>query len=181
MVQVFTDLMSGDEMLSDAFPAVPVVDEEGNEVPGVFMVATKMIPFDDSVDVGCGNAFGGEEEAPPADIEMVNNLVKAFELQETGFGGVGEFKTWLKEFAGAVLEKLKEQKEAGKIDQDVIKEWRTVEAPAIAKFLLKRYNDLQFYNGPSFVSDNLTFAYYPDGAVTPNFIYVKKAFSVMKF
>jgi len=181
MVQVFTDLMSGDEMLSDAFPAAPVVDEEGNEVPGCFMVATKMIPFDDSVDIGCGNAFGGEEEAPPADVEMVNNLVKAFELQETGFGAVSEFKAWLKEFAGAVLEKLKEQKEAGKIDQEVIKEWRTVEAPAICKFLLKRFSDLQFYNGPSFVSDNLAFAYYPDGAITPNFIYVKKAFNVMKF
>merc|ERR1712232_1286323 len=103
------------------------------------------------------------------------------ELQETGFGSASEFKTWLKEFAGAVLEKLKEQKEAGKIEQDVIKEWRTVEAPAIAKFLLKRYNDIQFYNGPSFVSDNLAFAYYPDGAVTPNFIYVKKAFKIDKF
>jgi len=169
-------------MLSDAFPQKEVVDADGETVPGVFQVETKMVAVSDDVDIGCGNAFGGEEEeAAPSDVEMVNNLVKAFELQETGFGSASEFKTWLKEFAGAVLEKLKEQKEAGKIEQDVIKEWRTVEAPAIAKFLLKRYNDIQFYNGPSFVSDNLAFAYYPDGAVTPNFIYVKKAFKIDKF
>lgn len=141
-----------------------------------------MVPYDDNVDIGCGNAFGGDaEDEAPNDVEMVNNLVKAFELQETGFGSATEFKTWLKEFAGSVLEKLKEQKEAGKIEQDVIKEWRTVEAPAIAKFLLKRFKDIQFYNGPSFVSDSLCFAYYEDGEVTPNFIYVKKAYRVDKF
>jgi hypothetical protein len=182
MVQVYTCLISGDEMLSDAFKAKDVVDTEGNVVPGLLEVETKMIAVNDDVDIGCGNEFGGgDDEGPPPDVETVNNLVKAFELQETGFGSVTEFKAWLKDFAGAVLEKLKEQKEAGKIEQEVIKEWRTVEAPAIAKYLLKTYKDLQFFNGPSFNSEALVFAYYPEGAITPNFIYVKKAYKIQKF
>ena len=184
MVLVYQCLLTGDEMMSDSFPTKDVLDEEGNVVPGLFMVETKMVPAGDGeIDIGCGNAFGGDtEDAGPAEeVEMVVNLIKSFQLTETVYGSASEFKGYLKDYAGAILEKLKEQKEKGKIDQEVIKEWRTVDAPACAKFLLKKFSELQFYMGPSFNPESLVFSYYPDGATTPNFVFVRKGFATMKF
>ena len=44
-------MMSNDEMLSDAFPQKPVIDEEGNEVPGCFQVRTRFMAL--RFDLGC--------------------------------------------------------------------------------------------------------------------------------
>lgn len=35
---VYKDLISGDEMMTDAFPRNPVTDDEGNVVEGMFEV-----------------------------------------------------------------------------------------------------------------------------------------------
>jgi len=40
---VYKDLLSGDEMLSDAFKLEPVKDSEGNEIPGLMMCQSLMI------------------------------------------------------------------------------------------------------------------------------------------
>ena len=37
------------------------------------MVESKMISKDDNVDVGCGNAFGGDADEGPADTSMMVN------------------------------------------------------------------------------------------------------------
>ena len=182
MVLVYKDVVTGDEMMSDAFQVQEVKDAEGNVVPGLMQVPTKMVPLDDTVDVGCGNAFGGEaDEGPAADVEMVNNLMNAFGLTNAGDFSGADFKAWIKDYSMALLEKLKEQKEAGKIEQEVIKEWRTVEAPAIAKYLLKNIKDLEFYMGPAFNPESMVFSIYHDEEVTPHFLYIKKGFLTEKF
>lgn len=71
---VYRDIISGDEMLSDAFKLLPVTDTDGSvvrngkgstnlcglnvslaQIDGLMMVESKMITKSDDVDVGCGN------------------------------------------------------------------------------------------------------------------------------
>lgn len=68
---------TGDEMLSDAFKPTPVVDEEGNVVPGLIKVQSQKVNKDSgaSVDIGCGNEFGGSEGDVDDTAEIVNNIV----------------------------------------------------------------------------------------------------------
>ena len=54
-------------------------------------------------------------------------------------------------------------------------------APGIAKFLLKNFNDLQFYLGPAFNPETMVFSMYPEGAVAPNFYYISQGFDQVKF
>ena len=48
----------------------------------------------DDVDVGCGNAFGGAEEEAGTDVEMVNNVINAFQYTETQIGEKSDLKEW---------------------------------------------------------------------------------------
>ena len=55
---VYRDIITGDEMLSDAFPLKQAVDKEGNPVEGVMYCESKMIADkEDEVDIGCGNVI----------------------------------------------------------------------------------------------------------------------------
>ena len=60
---VYNDIISGDEMMTDAFPQEKVLDKDGNVVEGLFGVkSSTMSKGGENVDVGCGSAFGGSEE-----------------------------------------------------------------------------------------------------------------------
>ena len=72
---VYKDLISGDEMMTYAFPRNPVHNKVGNVVEGIFEVESSMsIKGADNVDIGCGNAFGGEDETTDSSLEKVNNI-----------------------------------------------------------------------------------------------------------
>lgn len=133
----------------------------------------------DDVDVGCGNAFGGEgEEAGAADsgVEMVNNVINGFQYTETQIGSASDFKAWIKEYMQAVVVKLREK---GKPKEEI--QAFKAGATAIAKYLLTRFSDVQFYLGPSFDSNSMVFSIYPEGATTPNFYYIMGGFIAEKF
>ena len=90
-MKVYKDILSGDEMLSDAFAIKDVIDKEGNKVEGLIAVLSKMTTKnDDEVDVGCGNAFGsgGEEDGGAAGggPAQVNNIIDGFQYTETQIG-----------------------------------------------------------------------------------------------
>jgi hypothetical protein len=175
---VYTDLLTGDEMLSSAFPLVPVVDEEGNTVEGLMMCESKMIAKGgDDVDIGCGNAFGGEggdEGGVPA--EMVNNVIESFAYSETQIGTAMDFKAWIKDYMNAVRAYMRDKGKA----KEEIQAFMSM-APGIAKFFLKRFSDVQFYLGPSFNPESMVFSIYPDGSVTPNFYLIMPGFAATKF
>lgn len=168
---VYRDIISGDEMLSDAFKLLPVVDDEGNVVEGLMMCESKMVSKSDDVDVGCGNAFGGggEEEGGGADsgAVMVNNVIDSFQYTETQIGTPADFKAWIKEYMNAVVLKLREKG----IPKEEIQAFKAG-APNIAKFFLKKFSDVQFFLGPSFNADTMCFSIYADEALTPNFYYI---------
>lgn len=177
---VYRDIISGDEMLSDAFPLKPVIDSDGEVVPGLMMCESKMITKSDGdIDVGCGNAFGGggDDDGPlDSGAVQVNNVIEGFQYTETQVGSASDFKSWIKEYMNAIRTYMRSK---GK-DKEEIQAFMAT-APGIAKFLLKNFNDLQFYLGPAFNPETMVFAMYPEGAVAPNFYYIIQGFEQVKF
>ena len=97
---VYRDIISGDEMLSDAYKLIPVTDKDGNAVEGLMMCESKNITkADGDIDVGCGNAFGsggGEDGGEGVDntAVTVNNVVDGFQYTETQIGTANDFKVY---------------------------------------------------------------------------------------
>jgi hypothetical protein len=176
---VYRDIITGDEMLSDAFPLRQVMDD-GVPVEGLMYCESKMIAQGgDDVDIGCGNAFGsgGEEDGGvDSQVAMVNNVISGFQYTETQIGSANDFKAWIKDYMNAVRTKMRE---AGK-DKEQIQAFMAI-APGIAKFFLKKFSEVQFYLGPSFNPDSMVFSIYNEGATTPNFYYIMPGFRQEKF
>lgn len=133
----------------------------------------------DEIDVGCGNAFGGEsaeDAGGPSGVEMVNNVMEAFQYTETQIGTASDFKSWIKDYMNAVVLAMREKK----IEKEKIQAFKA-SAPGIAKFFLTQFSDVQFYIGASFCADSMVFSIYPEGGLTPNFYYIMAGMAAMKF
>lgn len=177
---VYRCVITGDEMLSDAYPLKPVVNSDGEVVEGLMYCESKNVTKGGGeVDIGCGNSFGGgggDDEAVDDTVETVNNVIDGFQYTETQVGGAADFKAWLKEYMGAVRAALRTK---GK-PKDEIQTFMG-HAAGIAKYLLTNFSDLQFYLGPSFNPESMVFSIYPEGATTPNFLFIMGGFEQEKF
>ena len=80
-----------------------------------------------------------------------------------------DFKDWLKAYIPAVWKQLKEDDNIPKEDVKAFKQ----NSSSFSVFLLKKYDDLQFFVGPSFNPDGAMAIAYYTGA-TPTFIYIKQ-------
>lgn len=174
---VYTCKITGDEFLSDSFPLLEVVDDEGNKIEGLMMTTSKQVPKgDDNVDIGCGNAFGGSDDAPvDPSVEMVNNVVEKFQYSQTELTAT-QFKSWLKEYMGKLLEQMK-KKDVPVEERKAFRE----RAAAAGKYFLSNFKELDFYLGPSFNPDSMIVAKYPEGATSPNFYYIMDGLNKDKF
>lgn len=123
----------------------------------------------DDIDIGCGNAFGGDAEDAGGDSgeEKVNNVIDAFQYTETQLGSAMELKGWIKEYMNAVVLKKREKG----IPKEQIQKFKAC-APNIAKFLIKNFSELQFYLTASFNPESMVFSIYPEGGMTPNFYFI---------
>jgi hypothetical protein len=176
---VYTDLLSGDELLSDAFSLKQVMDADGTPVEGLMYCESKMVQKGgDAVDIGCGGAFGGDDPDAGADdtVETVNNVIDRFGYTETQIGSASDFKGWIKDYMNAIRQK---KRDAG-VDKEKIKEFMAC-APKIATYFLKRFSDVQFYLGPSFSPESMVFSIYEDGDTTPRFYYIMDGMVANKF
>jgi hypothetical protein len=162
-----------DEMCSDAFKPQPVMD--GDEVvPGLFEIESQKVNKDSGakVDIGCGGEFGGGESEPLDDtVELVNNVIddrNGFDLQEVPLRKK-DFKEYLKEYCKNVRQKLKEDPS---VEGPQVKAF-TAAAPDFCKWLLSKYDDLQFYSSSTMDPEgSMVFSYYKEGAVNPTFVYI---------
>lgn len=106
-MKIYTDIFSGEEILSDGYP----ITLEYDDVVG--KVKTELIVKGDAdVDIGCGNAFGGageEDQAGGAPVEKVINVVDNFKLEDAGLD-FATFSTYFKPYMKKLLDKLKETK-----------------------------------------------------------------------
>lgn len=179
---VWQDIFSDDEVMSDSHKVQPVVDEDGEEISGLMQVESKMITKGgDNIDVGCGNAFGGEDDEGADDsVEKVNNIIDetvGFGYVETGFETKSELKTYLKSYFRRIMKDLKssgaEDEKVGQFKSD---------AQGIVKYLSGIFKELQFYMFRSMDSEGgMSFGYYPDGAHNPTFLYIKWGLKEVKF
>ena len=107
---------------------------------------------------------------------MVNNVIAGFQYTLSPFPSANDLKNWLKDYFPKVRTALKD---SGK-DKEYIQAFMA-QAPIIAKFLIKNFNDVDCYLGPSFNSDSMCFSMYPEGSTTPNFYYIMAGLNAEKF
>lgn len=104
-------------------------------------------------------------------VELVNNVIddrNGFSLQEVPLTKK-DFKDYLQEYCKKVRQKLKEDPNVEGKDVKAF----TAAAPTFCKWLLGKYNDLQFYSTSSMDPEgSMVFSYYKDGAVNPTFVYI---------
>jgi len=173
---------TNDEMMSDAFKPEPVLDEAGEEIPGIFAVSSCKVSKESgaNVDIGCGGEFGGSggEEQVDDTVELVNNVIDetfGFGYNEIPGMTKKDIKEYLQGFCKEVRGKLKD-------DDDIpgprVKAF-TQSAPKFCKYLLGKHDEMQFYCGMSMDPDGcMAFAYYE--GVDPKFIFIREGFKEEK-
>ncbi|GMH59658.1 hypothetical protein TrST_g2977 [Triparma strigata] len=167
--------ITGDEMLSDAYKILPVVGDDGEEVPGLMEIESQIVAKGgEEIDIGGGDAFGGggADEAVDDTIEKVNNVVD----ETIGFAytecpmGKKDLKEYLQAYCKQVRGLLKDDDKVAGPDVKAF----TQSAGAFCKFLLTKAGDLEYYMTPAFNPEgSMAFSYYKDGALAPTFVYIK--------
>ena len=115
---------------------LPVKDDEGNEVPGLWYI--------NSTEVAEGGFALPDDNPDEAEEVVKENSVSgasAFNYTEMPFSSKTEFKDWIKGYCQKVRQALKE---AG-TPQEEIKAFMA--SASFAPFLMKKYKDLTFHMG----------------------------------
>lgn len=139
-MKIFTDIFSGDELLSDAYDV--------KEVDGVIFEAdceNITIKAGADIDIGANpSAEGGDEELEEG-METVNNVVYSFRLQQTAFDKKS-FLTYIKGYMKAVKAKLAET------NPDQVEVFEKG-ATAYVKKVIGSFKDWEFFTGESMDPD----------------------------
>ena len=97
---------------------------------------------------------------------MIDDQI-GFAYQEVPYGKK-DLKDFLQSYCKALRQKLKDD---DKVTGPEVKAF-TQSAPGFCKYLLSKYDDLQFFTTPAMDPEgSMAFAYYED--VNPKFIYIK--------
>ena len=145
-MKIFKDVLTGDEMTSDTFQMTSEYDD------AILKVPSKNRPKDDlsNVDVGCGNAFGGgeeaEEQAPQGSVEMVLDVIANHELKQVNMSKK-EFMAYIKDYFKKLITYMEEN---GKKDRV---EGFKKGAQAFIKFIIPHFDDIEIYTGANGEND----------------------------
>jgi len=155
---LYEDILSGDELFSDAFP-VKEVDDIVYEVDCQLIIVK---PGAD-IDIGANPSAEDQEEALEDGAVQVNNVVHSFRLQSTTFDKKS-YLTYLKAYMKAVKDK---------VDPTRVEAFEK-KAAAYAKKIVANFKDFEFYTGGSMNPDGMValLNYRADG-VTPYFTFWK--------
>jgi len=162
---IYRDMISGCEMFSVAHPHQLMA---GNDA--IICVQSMMINENgDTVDVGSGNHFGGEDpEAVPLDDGevIVNNIISTAGLVETVLK-----KKALVEWAKPYLARVKTRLE--KENQDRVPKFMEG-AQNFVQMLIKEHSEYVFYvNAEMDYEGALAFARFEEGATVPKFYFFR--------
>lgn len=168
-MRIFQDIFTDEEFISDSYNIVLTYDGVIGEVKSR-MVAKQ----DVDVDVGCGNAFGGQNEDDPdqggqtggTPVFKVNDLIDAFGYQETSFDSAGfatYFKGYMKTLMANITDKNPDRLAAFKAG-----------AAAFFKWAKENFDELSFYTGKNYDMEYLiVMSYYKNPEdEAPTFLYV---------
>ena len=181
---VYTDLISGDQVLSDSFPWKEldfVVDEAGTKLEGVMIVQSKKVVKDiGEVNTGANaSAENPEEEAVDDSVEKVCDITDGL----VGFGYEGplplkaaEFVALYKQWCQAVKAK---KVEAGEKPGPFMKS-----AKGFMQFVKKEFKNFEIYAPKSFNTETFIIGWWDEeanAAGSPKFIYFKHALKEEKY
>lgn len=151
---IYTDILTGDELLSDAYDL--------KEVDGVIYEADcDMIKVGgDNIDIGANpSAEDGDEDLEDG-TEMVNNIVHTFRLQQSAFDKKS-FLTYIKGYMKQIKAKLQESNP----DEVAVFEKG---AQAYVKKVIGSFKDWEFFTGESMDPDGmLVLLNYREDGTTP--------------
>ncbi|EGO01917.1 hypothetical protein SERLA73DRAFT_177548 [Serpula lacrymans var. lacrymans S7.3] len=161
---LYEDLLTGDEMFSDAFP-LKLIDDIVYEV-NCAMITVK----EGDVDIGANPSAEEQEEALEAGEEKVNNVAHSFRLQPTSFDKKS-YLTYLKGYMKAVK---------GKLPADRVEAFEKG-AGAYAKKVVGNFKDFEFYTGENMNPDGMVaLLNYREDGVTPYFTFWKDGLKEVK-
>ncbi|CAK9786212.1 translationally controlled tumor-associated [Cutaneotrichosporon oleaginosum] len=164
---VFEDVLTGDEMLSDAYD-IKTVDDVVYEVD-----CQMIIVKEGDVDIGANPSAEEAEEALEAGAEQVNNVVHSFRLQSTQFDKKS-YLTYLKGYMKAVKAKL----ETTKPERVPVFEKA---AAAFAKKIVTNFKDYEFYTGESMDTEGMVaLLNYREDGITPYLTFWKDGLREVK-
>ena len=181
---VYSDLISGDQMLSDSHVTTPL-KHNGEEIEGIFIVQSKAVPKDiGEVNIGANaSAEGGGEEVDDS-VETVNNVIDG--LLGFGYNGpnemkASEFMVLYKAWCGAMKNKIIETAPEG---AEAPAKPFMQSAKAFMPFLKAEFKNLEVYNPKSFNTETFVLGWWDDEANTvgaPKFIYFRHALKEEKY
>ncbi|KAI0254681.1 translationally controlled tumor-associated [Lactifluus subvellereus] len=164
---LYSDILTGDEMFSDAFPI--------KEVDGiVYEVNCQMITIKEGdVDIGANPSAEEQEEGVEDGAQTVNNVAHSFRLQQTSFDKKS-FLTYLKGYMKAVKEQL------AQVAPDRVADFEKG-AQAYAKKIVANFKDYEFYTGESMNPDGMVaLLNYREDGITPYFTFWKDGLKEVK-
>ncbi|KAJ3061008.1 hypothetical protein HDU99_005703 [Rhizoclosmatium hyalinum] len=155
---LFTDVISGDEVLSDAYKLAEIDDF-------LIEVDCQMIKIrEGDVDIGANaSAEGsGEDETVEEGEMIVNNVVYSFRLQSSGFDKKG-YMSYIKGYMKAIKEHLTA------INSPRLEQFQAKAQTAVKK-ILENFGDYEFYVGESMNPEGMVLLLnYREDGVTPYF------------
>jgi len=162
---IFKDVISGDEVISDAFPMVQIDDI-------VYEVKTKNIIKSSDEDFVPNN---DEEGGPlPSDAVTVNNVVDAHNLQPTQFNKKA-YVTYIKGYMKA-LETHLQKSNPGRVPA-----FKKAAQDFVAKKLLQMFDEFQFFTGESMNPEGtVVLMFYKSGDTDPHIWVFKDGLSEEK-
>ncbi|KZP33007.1 translationally-controlled tumor protein [Athelia psychrophila] len=166
---LYTDIITSDEMITDAFPIKEVDDV-------VYEVDCQMVTVKAGADVDIGgnpSAEDGAEDDAEEGSTTVNNVAHSFRLQSTAFDKKS-FLTYLKGYMKAVKTHLQETSP----ERVPIFEKN---AATFAKKIVGNFKNFEFYTGESMNPDGMiALLNYRDDGITPYFTFWKDGLKIQK-
>ncbi|THH32921.1 hypothetical protein EUX98_g1309 [Antrodiella citrinella] len=165
---LYSDVITDDEMFSDAFPIKEIDDV-------VFEVECSLVTVKSGADIDIGANPSAEEqdEALEEGATQVNNIVHSFRLQSTNFdkkGYLGYLKGYMKAVKASLQEKNPERVEAFEKG-----------AAAFAKKIVANFKDYEFYTGESMNPDGMVaLLNYREDGITPYLTFWKDGLKIIK-
>ncbi|EGF81151.1 hypothetical protein BATDEDRAFT_19187 [Batrachochytrium dendrobatidis JAM81] len=165
---LYRDVISGDEMVSDAFDMKEVDDI-------AYEIDAKMLTIKEGADIDIGANASAEEATEELEdgAIQVNNVVYSFNLQSTSFDKKS-YMTYIKGYMKAVKKYL----EANNPERAAIFEKKV---PAFVKKILENFKDYEFYVGESMNPEGcVALLNYREDGVTPYFTLFKDGLKTEK-
>lgn len=104
-MKIYCDIFSNEEIVSDSYTAKGEMCFEG---AGCKVKSKFMTVGAENIDIGCGNAFGGnDEEEAGQEGEKVLDLIDTYHYQATSFGKK-DYVTYIKGYMKKIKAKLEE-------------------------------------------------------------------------